>query len=53
MRSLLALAALIGPSLVHAQTMSSPSKPIVIRADRILDGRGNVITGGSVVVEGS
>ncbi|MGH7615778.1 MAG: amidohydrolase family protein [Gemmatimonadaceae bacterium] len=28
------------------------AKPIVIRADRILDGRGSVITGGSVVVEG-
>jgi imidazolonepropionase-like amidohydrolase len=54
MRSMLALAAIAVPTLVHAQTMSTPtsSTPIVIRADRILDGRGNVITGGSVVVEG-
>src|SRR5262252_6196204 len=52
MRTLLALAALAAPTLVHAQTMSSPARPIVIRADRIPDGRGNVITGGSVVVEG-
>src|SRR5215467_12905129 len=52
MRTLLALAALAAPIFAHAQTMSSPATPIVIRADRILDGRGNVITGGSVVVEG-
>ncbi|HEY2165101.1 MAG TPA: hypothetical protein VGH04_13970 [Gemmatimonadaceae bacterium] len=30
---------------------SSQSAPIVIRADRIVDGRGNVIQGGDVVVE--
>lgn len=53
MRTLLALAALAAPTFAHAQTMSSPATPIVIRADRILDGRGNVITGGSVVVEGN
>lgn len=53
MRTLLALAALAAPPLVYAQTMSSPARPIVIRADRILDGRGNVILGGSVVVEGN
>jgi imidazolonepropionase-like amidohydrolase len=52
MRSMLALAAVAASTLVHAQTMSTPPKPIVIRADRIVDGRGNVITGGSVVVEG-
>ena len=32
-------------------TMTSQAAPIVIRADRILDGRGNVIPGGDVVVE--
>ena len=32
--------------------MTAQSTPITIRADRILDGRGKVITGGSVVVEG-
>lgn len=47
MRSLLLLALIGAPSL--AQTAN---KPIVIRADRVLDGRGNVIPGGSVVVEG-
>jgi imidazolonepropionase-like amidohydrolase len=47
MRSLLALA-LVAPSLVAAQTM----KPIVIHADRVLDGRGNVIPGGTVIVDG-
>ena len=47
MRSLLLLALIAAPSL--AQT---PNKPIIIRADRVLDGRGNVIAGGSVVVEG-
>src|SRR5215470_5254204 len=52
MRSMLALPAAVASTLAHAQTMSTPPKPIVIRADRILDGRGNVIMGGSVVVEG-
>lgn len=46
MRSLL-LALVALPSLALAQ-----NKPIVIRADRILDGRGKIILGGSVVVEG-
>jgi len=47
MRSLLPLL-LVSSSLTIAQT---PSAPIVIRADRILDGKGNVTTGGSVVVQ--
>ena len=47
MRSLLLLALIAAPSV--AQT---PNTPIVIRADRVLDGRGNVIPGGSVVVDG-
>ena len=32
--------------------MTTQSTPIIIHADRILDGRGNVIQGGSVVVSG-
>ena len=51
MRSAFILAALAASTLVHAQSMST-DKPIVIRADRILDGRGKVIVGGSVVVQG-
>jgi len=51
MRSLFVLAALAASTLVHAQSMTN-DKPIVIRADRIIDGRGKVITGGSVVVQG-
>jgi imidazolonepropionase-like amidohydrolase len=47
MRSFLLLALAAAPSLAQA-----PSKPIIIRADRVLDGRGKVIPGGSVVVEG-
>jgi imidazolonepropionase-like amidohydrolase len=47
MRSLLLLALIAAPSL--AQTSN---KPIVIRADRVLDGRGKIIPGGSVVVDG-
>jgi imidazolonepropionase-like amidohydrolase len=54
MRSLLCLLAAAVPSLAHAQTMttSAAGKPVVIHADRIVDGRGNVISGGSVVVTG-
>jgi imidazolonepropionase-like amidohydrolase len=40
-------AALFSATAMHAQ-----SKPITIHADRVLDGRGNVIAGGTVVVEG-
>jgi imidazolonepropionase-like amidohydrolase len=54
MRSLLFLLAAAVPSLARAQSMTTPpaGKPIVIHADRIVDGRGNVIPGGSVVVTG-
>jgi imidazolonepropionase-like amidohydrolase len=53
MRSLLCLLAAAAPSLAYAQTMTSPAaKPVVIHADRIVDGRGNVIPGGTVVVDG-
>ena len=67
MRSLLALFAAAIPAFASAQgvgvTFPNPflhpntsnvmaqSAPIVIRADRIVDGRGNVIQGGDVVVE--
>ncbi|HEY9225600.1 MAG TPA: amidohydrolase family protein [Gemmatimonadaceae bacterium] len=47
MRQLLLLALAAAPAFAQAQ-----NKPIVIRADRVLDGRGQVIAGGSVVVEG-
>jgi imidazolonepropionase-like amidohydrolase len=48
MRFALLLILIGAPGL--AQTSS---RPIVIRADRVLDGRGKVIPGGSVVVEGA
>jgi imidazolonepropionase-like amidohydrolase len=67
MRSLLALFVAAVPAFASAQGVSvtfpnplarphmsyatSQSAPIVIRADRIVDGRGNVIQGGDVVVE--
>ncbi len=39
--------------LLSAQTMTqAASKPITIHADRILDGKGHVIAGGTVVVDG-
>src|SRR3954469_6808547 len=47
MRSIAAAVMLAG-----SQTMTAQSKPIVIHADRVLDGRGNVIPGGSVTVDG-
>src|SRR6476661_4998767 len=47
MRSLLLLAVAAAPSLAQMQ-----STPITIRADRVLDGRGKVIPGGIVTVEG-
>jgi len=50
MRSLLLLAVSASVSLGQAPTMSTSSAPIIIKADRIVDGRGRVIQGGSVVV---
>jgi len=50
MRSLLLLAASASVSLGQAPTMSTSSAPIIIKADRIVDGRGHVIQGGSVVI---
>jgi len=42
-------AAIAHPARLHAQAMT---QPIVIRADRIVDGRGKVIPGGVLVVTG-
>lgn len=55
MHSLFLLLAAAAPALVQAQAVTTPAaeKPIVIHADRIVDGRGNVIPGGTVVVDGS
>jgi imidazolonepropionase-like amidohydrolase len=50
MRTLVIIAAIAASSVAHAQ---NANKPIIIRADRIVDGRGKVITGGSIVVEGA
>jgi imidazolonepropionase-like amidohydrolase len=53
MRSLLPTLVLAASSLAHAQNMTPPSNgaPIVIHADRVLDGKGKVIPGGTVVVQ--
>jgi imidazolonepropionase-like amidohydrolase len=54
MRSMLLAFVVAAPSLPQTPTMTTPppARPIVIHADRIVDGRGKVIPGGSVVVEG-
>lgn len=53
MRSLLLLLAAT-PLFAQTRTMTThtPAGPIVIRADRIIDGRGKVIPGGAIVVNG-
>jgi imidazolonepropionase-like amidohydrolase len=53
MRSLLPTLLLAASSLAQAQNMTPPSNgaPIVIHADRVLDGKGKVIAGGTVVVQ--
>ena len=55
MRSLLLAVVVAAPSLAQtpAMTNSQTAQPIVIHADRIIDGRGKVITGGSVTVQGT
>ena len=50
MRSLMLVLGLA--SLAHAQSMAPAPKPIVIHADRVLDGRGRVIPGGNVTIAG-
>ena len=54
MRLLLPVLVAAASSLSQAQTMTPPAAagPIVIHADRILDGRGNVIPGGTVTIQG-
>ena len=54
MRSFLPMLFAAASSLTQAQTVTQPAAgaPITIHADRILDGRGNVIAGGTVVVQG-
>src|SRR5690348_14457708 len=53
MRSLVLLLAAT-PLLAQSRPMtpSTSAGPIVIRADRIIDGRGKIISGGAVVVNG-
>ncbi len=53
MRTLLPTLLLAASSLAQAQNMTPPTSgaPIVIHADRILDGKGKVIAGGTVVVQ--
>src|SRR3954466_11412746 len=48
MRATLLLVAALVPQIMNAQ-----SKSIVIHPDRIVDGRGHVTQGGSVVVDGA
>ena len=48
-----ALAAAAAPAAALAQTPAMPSSaPIILHADRIVDGHGHVIKGGSIVVSG-
>jgi imidazolonepropionase-like amidohydrolase len=47
MRVLVAIVAAFVPQVVNAQ-----AKPIVIHADRVVDGRGHVLAGATVVVDG-
>jgi len=53
MRSLLPTLVLAASSLAQAQNMTPPTNgaPIVIHADRVLDGKGKIIPGGTVVVQ--
>jgi len=53
MRSLIPVLLAAASSLANAQAVTSASNagPITIHADRIVDGRGNVIPGGTIVVQ--
>jgi imidazolonepropionase-like amidohydrolase len=53
MRLLLPTLFLAASSLANAQNMTPPTNgaPIVIHADRVLDGKGKIIPGGTVVVQ--
>jgi imidazolonepropionase-like amidohydrolase len=54
MRSMLLALVVAAPTLAQTPTMTTPpnARSIVIHADRIIDGRGKVIPGGNVVVQG-
>ncbi len=54
MRSLLLALVVAAPSLAQTPSMTTPptTRAIIIHADRILDGRGKVIPGASVTVQG-
>jgi imidazolonepropionase-like amidohydrolase len=55
MRSLILSLLLAAPSLAQTPSVTTPpptARTIVIHADRIVDGRGNVIPGGTVMVQG-
>src|SRR4029079_11789329 len=54
MRSVLPTLLIAATTFSPAQTVTQPGPgaPIMIHADRIVDGRGNVIVGGTVVVQG-
>lgn len=45
-------ATLIATAALLPQIMNAQSKPIIIRADRIVDGRGHVTANGTVTIEG-
>src|SRR3954464_1514781 len=53
MRSLLPVLVVAASPLANAQAVTSASNagPITIHADRIVDGRGNIIPGGTIVVQ--
>src|SRR3954462_8279302 len=48
MRARLLIAAALMPQIMNAQ-----SKTIVIHADRVLDGRGDVVQGATVIIDGT
>jgi imidazolonepropionase-like amidohydrolase len=55
MRSLILSLLLAAPSLAQTPSVTTPpptARTIAIHADRIVDGRGNVIPGGTVMVQG-
>ncbi|HMA24413.1 MAG: hypothetical protein ACM37U_00230, partial [Gemmatimonas sp.] len=54
MRSLLLALVVAAPSFAQTPSMTTPpiSRAIIIHADRVLDGRGKVIPGASVAVQG-
>lgn len=51
-RYLAIVAALAAATSIFAQTPAMSTAPIILHADRIVDGRGHVMRGGSIVVSG-